>query len=327
MVSRAVLGMGAPLIDDIIFVDEDFIKNVVTGSKGGMETVDYNLLCHYIEQSKSSPHITVGGGESNTIRALARLGHSCGFIGKVGNDKEAEQYRSMMQDHGVEPLLSVSEKTPTGQVLCMVTPDGERTMRTYLGASVELTAKDLNPQHFIGAELFYLSAFSFLNGDLTMAAMKLAKENGLKIVLGLASFEVVRQFQDEILYALEHYVDIVFANEEEACVLAEDESEACDLMAKWNTVSVVHMGTAGSWINYDGKKEYYPVIPVDSVDTTGAGDFFAAGFLHGYLSKMPIETCLHYAAALGAEIVQAQGTQLRDEQWDNILKTNEGLTV
>jgi sugar/nucleoside kinase (ribokinase family) len=315
--STVVLALGAPLIDQVLLVPEEFVENL-PGEKGGSGMIDHETLQHLLDVCEIQPVIAAGGSTSNTVKGMAELGIKCAIVGKIGDDAHGKIYKDQMHKHGVYPLFHESE-TPTGQVLCFVTPDGQRTMRSYLGASLELEHHELHESNFEGIELFHLASYSFYNQDLTKQSLDLAKEAGAKISLDLASFEVVETFHEKLHYYLKHYVDIVFANEDEARALTgKSEKDTCSYLAQFCEIAVVSMGKNGCWVAHEGELHFCSALPEEPVDTTGAGDLFVGGFLTAYLEGKSVKECAHYGSVTGAAVVKVIGASLPEETWDAI---------
>jgi len=323
-----ILAIGAPFIDLILHVSEEFLATI-PGEKKGMEPTDHNSLLKIIQASQQTPFIIPGGSGANTIKGLTNLGHTCAIVGKIGTDDLGRLFEQEITNLGVQSLF-LPTNTPTGQSLCLVTPNGERTMRSFLGASQEMTAVDLKPEFFRGVKLVHIEGHSLLNGSLAVRAMELAKEVGAKISFDLGSFEIVSLYKETILSLLERYVDIVFCNREEAEHLTgKSPEEACRELKEICLVAVVLMGKEGCWVgdrskngcaeeNGNGKRKdvfQCPAYPVTPIDTTGAGDLFASGFLHGFFNGEPLKECARYGALLGAAVVQVQGTKIPTDIW------------
>nr|AFD03132.1 sugar kinase [uncultured bacterium W5-77b] len=312
-----ILSLGNPIVDIILQVPEEYLSSV-SGKKGGQEAVDYETFCKIIEGSQASPYMVPGGSATNTIKCLANFGQKCAFIGKTGNDDFASFFSQSLVDIGVVPLLLQSE-TPTGRSVCLVTPDGERSMRTFLGACVEMKPGDLEAKHFSGVSLLHIEGYALYNIPLVLHAMELAKKLGAKISLDLASFEIVELFKDKLWEILHKYVDIVFANELEAKALTGlDEESTCDRLAEICDIVVILMGRDGCWVRRREKKVHCQAYPVTPLDSTGAGDAFAGGFLHGYLEGRSLEASAHYGALLGAEVVQVLGAEIPQKVWKDL---------
>lgn len=313
-----ILGIGGPILDQVLQVSESYLATI-SGKKGGMEPIDFEGLQQLILKSGSQPVSVPGGSTRNTLHGLARFGEKCALLGMVGKDAQGQKYRSLLKEQGILPLLIESE-TPTATVLSLVTPDGERTMRTFQGASIEIRGHHINPAVFKPPKLVHLEGYTLFNDTYTEACMRLAKEEKAKISFDLASFEIVNAYRDTILNLLEKYVDVIFANEEEAFALTGEKKEeaACDFLAEICDVGVVLMGPQGCWVKNKEQKLHCPAYPVQPLDTTGAGDLFASGFLHGYMRDYPMEICAHYGAIAGRAVVQVMGPVIPHEGWEAV---------
>lgn len=285
-----------------------------------MEIVDHDTIQHLLQTSGSPATIVAGGSSANTIKGLANLGHTCALVGKIGNDTAGKRFLESMAKKNIHSHHIVST-TPTGQIVCLVTPDGERTFKDFLGSGQEMRADDLKPELFQGVKLVHIEGYTILNGDLTLRAMQLAKEAKAKVSFDLACFEVVEQFKDKLMHLLENYVDIVFANAQEAMALTGvSAEESCRALHELCETAVVSLNKEGCFIANNGQKIRCHAYPVQPIDTTGAGDLFAAGILHGYLTGQPWERCAHYGALMGAEVVQVLGAEIPEERW-KLLRT------
>jgi len=269
--------------------------------------------------------IVPGGSCANTIKGLASLGEKCGFIGKIGRDSVGQLYKDSMSQRGVIPLMTESINARTGEVICLITPNGERTMKAFLGASLQMTENDLLPQDFAGVKLLHVEGYSIYNEPLTLKAMQLAKQNGSMVSLDLGSFELVRQFKPLLLDMLRNYVDIVFSNSEEARELmggvpGRDVPEKCvDYLAKYCKVAVVMMGKDGCWVKSGNEKYKCPAdVVANPIDTTGAGDLFAAGFLYAYLQGYTLQQCARMGALSGKEVLFVMGAEVPMDRFSKI---------
>lgn len=314
-----IIGIGGPILDQLVRVTDAYLETV-PGEKGGMEPVTYEQLERIVAASGSQSVFVPGGSARNTLHGLARFGEKCALVGMVGNDSRGKAYRKLLEEQGIVPLL-LESPTPTAIVLSLVTPDGERTMRTFQGASVEIRGRHLDPRLFVGVKLVHLEGYALFNDDLVETAMRLAQEAGAKVSFDLASFEIVKAFRPHILYLLECYVDLIFCNEEEAkTLLGLKEEEACDRLAGLCEVAIVLMGRNGCWVRSGDQKKHCPAYPVEPLDTTGAGDLFSSGFLHGYMRGYPIEICAHYGAIAGRAVVEVMGPVIPHEAWEEIFQ-------
>lgn len=220
----------------------------------------------------------------------------------------------------IVPLYTQST-APTAQVVCLITPDRERTLRSFLGASQEMKAEDLKPEQFENVKLVHIEGYSLLNESLTERAMELAKEAKAKISFDLASFEITQAYKDKIIYLLSHYVDILFANEAETKMLTGLSPEkGSDILKDICQTVIILQGSKGCWVARRETKFHHPAFSVQSIDTTGAGDLFASGFLHGYLSQSSLQECARFGSLIGAAAVQYLGAEIPAEKWEEIKK-------
>lgn len=312
-----VLGIGSAFVDTILRVDEHFLEGV-PGAKGGMEPIEYETLVEILGRCPKGGVEIAGGSCTNVIRGLAHLGQECGIIGRVGNDLPGQMVAQQLREIGVTPYYHQSD-LPTGRVLSLVTPDGKRTCRTYLGASSTMTPELLDSALFEGVKLVHIEGYSLLYSGLTEKAMELAKKAGAKVSFDMASFEIAQQFHDQILDLLNGPIDIAFINEDEALALTEFNPEAtCDVVRGMCEIAVVLMGKDGCWVGNGTQSRYCSAFPVTPLDTTGAGDCFAAGFLHGFLSGFSLEKCAKLGALAGRAVVQILGAELSGETWRSL---------
>lgn len=315
--SYRVLGIGASCIDLLLPVEEDFLEHV-SGHKGGCALIDQEELDLLIKLKGTPPKIATGGSCANTIKGLACLHESCGFLSRIGRDHLGEHFAHYMKTLGVIDLFSHSS-LPTTQTLCLITPDGARTMRTSIGCTQEMNEHFLSPEYFKGIELVHLDAYTLYNGHLTEQAMKMAKEAGAQVSIDLSSFEVASRYRETLMDLLPKYVDVVFANEEELkAFLGLGPREGCLKLQEMCSIAVVLMGSQGCLVGHQGECFHSPAFPAHLVDSTGAGDLFASGFLYGYLHRYPLPLCARLGNRLGGAIVEVQGAELPKERWEMI---------
>jgi sugar/nucleoside kinase (ribokinase family) len=204
---HSILGIGAAILDHILYVDDDFLSTI-PGRKGGMEPIDITTFTDILRRYKSETKLIPGGSAANVIRGLSNLGHRCAFHCKVGQDKAADLFLEDLKRQNVLPISNKS-KTETAQVLSLVTPDGQRTCRTFLGASVEMCGRDLHAEEFKDASLVHIEGYSLTRNNLVLEAMRQAKAAGAKISFDLASFEIVENYKDFIFELASNYVDVL----------------------------------------------------------------------------------------------------------------------
>ena len=315
-----ILGLGSALIDLLIRIDNDEILEQLGFPKGSMQLVDdsgYNRLSEFIAgfESVKAP----GGTACNTMRALRHLKGDIGFIAKVGTDSHAYMYRKELERIGVTSYLIHDGRKPTGVATTFVSPDGERTFGTYLGASLLLNAEDLDPTVFDGYDCFYLEGYKLVNYPLVLRTAQIAKEKGIKYAIDLGSYNMVEEHIEFLKPFVREYVDILFANEEEArAYTGKEKWEALNELSRDADLCIVKLGAEGALIKKGGAAVHIPTLPITPLDTTGAGDFFSAGFLYGYSQNLPLATCGTIGNLLASHVIRYMGSNLPDEAWAEI---------
>lgn len=304
-----VLGIGHACMDLVLPVSEDFLTQI-PGEKGGAQGISFEKLTEIISASSTQPLLATGGSCANTIKGLAGLGEKCAFLGHIGNDALGEHFIQYMKNLGVVGLFSKSIR-PTTQVLCLITPDGQRTMRFCIGCSDEMTGDHLYPDYFKNTKVIHMDSYNMRNGNLMESVMQLAKKEQATISIDLSSFEIIRQFHEPLTKLIVQYVDIVFANADEIKALTGLEPfEGCLKLQEMCPIAVVLLGKRGCLVGHEGKVIESPAFPTNIVDSTGAGDLFASGFLYGYLQGYPLTKCARIGNRMGSAIVEVQGAEL-----------------
>lgn len=315
------LGLGNALVDIMIPLPGDEWLNEFGLPKGSMQHVERSVIdnllgktTHFIQQ------ISSGGSAANAIHGLARLGNTTAFIGKVGPDRLGNIFYSDMINSGIVPNLIVSA-TETGTAVAFVTPDSERTFAVFLGAALELGASDLKQEDFSGHNYLHIEGYLVQNHELIKTALMMAKNSGLKISLDLASYNVVEENLDFLKFIVGKYVDIIFANEEESLAFTGMMPEqALSYFARLCEIAVVKTGAKGSMIKSGDKICQIEIIPANVVDTTGAGDLYAAGFLHGLANGLALEKCGKAGAILSGNVIEHFGAKIPADSWEKIRK-------
>jgi sugar/nucleoside kinase (ribokinase family) len=316
---KKIIGMGNSLTDILLQIEDDSILTALDLKKGSMQLVDAQKMQEISEKLREIPaKMVTGGSASNTVNGIAKIGGKAGFFGKIGADDVGEFFRSDMQKNGATAHLLTSE-TPSGRCLVLISPDGERTMCTFLGAAAELTPEDISPEIFKDYDVFHIEGYLVQNHDLIRKAVETAKAHNLLVSIDLASFNVVEENLDFLKEIVEKSVDIVFANEEEARAFTQlSPSEALPLIAKLTDIAVVKAGASGSWVKSGEKIHAIPAIKAKAIDTTGAGDSYAAGFLYGLAKSCELDTCGKIGALISGKVVEVIGAKLNDEVWEEI---------
>ncbi len=321
-----ILGVGSALVDVLIHVDDEFLKKNVAGAKGGMEMVTRAEQERLIGLSPVMPELAPGGAAGNTIFTLARMGVPASMLSCVGDDAEGRFYRDAFRRFGGEPCFRMTKEAATGCCLSLVTPDSERTMRSYLGASQLLTAADVEAFDFAPFKAVYVEGYLLFLPQVTQTLMRRAHESGCKVAFDMASFEVVGIFREELRKLIPAYVDWIFANEDEAAALLGERNpeKALDMLATDCEVAVVKLGSKGSLARRGAEFARIAITPVEAVDTTAAGDTYAAGFIYGLEKGYDLARCGRIASLVSAEVVQVTGSTIPDDRWarlmDNLAK-------
>jgi sugar/nucleoside kinase (ribokinase family) len=315
----AVLGVGNALVDIITVLTDDSVLEEFGLPRGSMTLVDEELSKKIYDNVYSEKsEMSTGGSVANTMRTLACLGCRGGYLGKIGNDELGHVFKEAFEKRGIKTHLHFSEKE-TGRVMGLVSPDSERTMATYLGAAAELTPGDFNPLIFKDYQYAYMEGYLVFNHDLIKAGVEMAKAAGLKVAIDLASFNVVEANLDFLKDLIKTSVDIVFANEEEAkSFTGKDPEEAVHEIAGMCELAVVKVGKQGSYIKRGNEVIKVGTIKAIAIDTTGAGDNYAAGFFYGLTHNYDLETCGKIAALISGKVVEVIGANLPDHRWSEI---------
>ncbi|MEC8333483.1 MAG: adenosine kinase [Verrucomicrobiota bacterium] len=317
-----IIGVGNPIVDAIALVEEAYLSQI-DGDKGGMVLVNEDVISELIASLPTTPVTAPGGSAGNTLFALARMGASCSYLGKIGSCKEGVFYRDSFAKLGGDITRFKTGSVPNGRCLSLVTPDGERTMRTDLGAALSLSPDEISAADFVGCTHAHIEGYLLFNESLMYKVIESAKEAECTISLDLASFEVVNATKNILPEILRDYVDIVFANEEEGAAftgISDDYPAIALKLAELCEISAVKLGAHGSYIANNRNVEKIESIPAARVvDTTGAGDLWAAGFLFGWSQNRPLTECAKIGSILGAAVVQQQGSTLPENLWEDIL--------
>ena len=323
-----IIGMGNALVDVLVTLDNDVLLHEMGLPKGSMQLIDDVKLQKINDKfSQMKTHIATGGSAGNTIRALACLGAEVGFIGKVGNDRYGDFYREELKENSIDDKLLTSETLPSGVASTFISPGGERTFGTYLGAAASLKAEELTLEMFKGYSYLYIEGYLVQDHEMILRAIELAKEAGLQVCLDMASYNIVAADLEFFTLLMNKYVDIVFANEEEArAFTGKEPEEALGLIGKKCSIAVVKVGAKGSYIRKGTEEVQVAAISVDQVkDTTGAGDYFASGFLYGLTCGYSLEKCAKIGSLLSGNVIQVIGTTVSQECWDEIKLNINGI--
>jgi sugar/nucleoside kinase (ribokinase family) len=291
-----------------------------------MTLVDAILSAEIKKETKNNTRsIQTGGSAANTIHGIAKLGGRCGYIGKISDDEFGNFYLEDFRNNNINTHFFYSE-TGTGHATGLISPDSERTFGTYLGAAMELTADEMTHEIFRDYGILHIEGYLVQNHALIEAAMKIAKENGLLVSIDMASFNIVEANIDFLHQIIREYVDIVFANEEEATSLTgKNPEEALLEIAEMCSIAVVKLGAHGSLIKSGDRIIRIDAISAKSIDTTGAGDIYAAGFLYALTENLDLEIAGKIGSLLAGNVVEIIGAKIPEETWNKLLPQIELL--
>jgi len=315
-------GVGSPIMDLVSRVPDSFLANV-SGEKGGMVLVDDVEMGRIVALLESPPAITTGGSAANATFNAARLGLRTTFVGKVGGDAMAKAYLERFNSTGVDTARFKHGTSSNARCLALVTPDAQRTMRTCLGAAMTLSPDEISVEDFRGVRHAHIEGYLVFNQALCEAVLSAARSAGCTISLDLSSFEVVNATRDWMFRQFGHGIDIVFANEDEIKALYPGETADYEALtrklAALGVTAAVKLGRDGAWVARGSEiHRMPPVLLTDVLDTNGAGDAWAAGFLYGFLRDFPLNKCGAIAAIMGSETVRHLGPLIPDTVWKEV---------
>ena len=315
MKTADVLGIGVALVDYLSFVSDRQLESMHL-AKGTMKLIDHDELTQ-IQKLISPDSIQSGGSVANTIVQLASLGSQCHFIGKVAGDDTGSKFRKDMECVGVEFATALSEsELPTGRCYVFVTPDAQRTMCTFLGAGTSLAISDVDADAIANVRYMFVEGYLW---DSPSAKQMIAEKTAIAIQsdtaisLTLSDPLLVDRHREHLQDYVENYVDLLICNEFEALQMYRSKSldDAVELLRKKVMTLVVTKGEYGSLVVCGDETHVRNATRIcDVKDTTGAGDAYAAGFLHGFARQLPITDCMTIGSDLASEVVQHMGGRI-----------------
>ena len=306
-----ILGIGNAIIDVLCRVNDDFIiKNSLT--KSTMKLIDQAEFNSLLSRLKIEETIS-GGSVANSIVGLSQLGNKVAFVGKVKNDKLGQKYEDGLKKENVEFLyLKKDEPIPTGSCLILITPDSERTMCTYLGTAGKINDQDININDIKNSEITFLEGYLWDEGEPKKAFNK-AINNSNKVAMSLSDIFCVERHKAEFLDLVKNKLDIIFANEQEIMSLinTKDFKDVIDFTKILNKNVVITRGEKGAIaVNKGEVFECNAKENLNISDLTGAGDLFAAGYLHGIINNMNSKESLEKGTELSSKIIQKIGARI-----------------
>ncbi|WP_404401541.1 adenosine kinase [Idiomarina seosinensis] len=323
-----VIGIGNALVDQEFEVSEAFLQQhkIEKGMMALIEEDEQNKLIAELSKLGELKKQCGGGSAANSLVAFAQFGGKAFYCCKVANDEAGQFYRQDLEQVGIRTNLEQQKNVGiTGRCLVMVTPDAERTMRTHLGITADLSTTELDEEAIAAADYLYIEGYlitsEIARGAITKAK-QVARDNGTKLVVTCSDPAMVKYFRDGIDLILDGGVDLLFCNREEAQLLTgEDDAEAAAkaLLEKAGTVAIT-LGKDGALVIDNERQVYIPGVKVDAVDTNGAGDMFAGAMLYGMTQGMTLADAGRLASHAAAELVTEFGARLSKERQQQLLE-------
>ena len=307
-----VSGLGNPLVDILVHVDDDFICANSLG-KGIMHLIEKEDSRRLIDLLRDQRVEMESGGDCpNTITTLALLGLKAAFTGKVGRDELGDLFERRIKGQGVHSYLRKAG-VDTGTSVILITPDKERTMNTHLGACREYGIQDLPAEMIERSKFFYYTGYMWDTENQKGAAreaIRLARLNGVKVAFDVADPFAVERYKEDFLRLIGEDTDILFANAHEARLLTGCGVEECAAtLGALCPLVVIKNGGSVSYIHHENRVVTVPSFRTEVMDTTGAGDSFAAGFLYGLVKDYPLEKCGRIASFVASKTIEKVGAQ------------------
>lgn len=314
-----ILGLGNALVDVLSKLDSDETLVKIGIQKGAMDMISREQM-YVIRKYQANTETTQapGGANCNTMRAIALLGGQSGFIGKVGDDNLGEFYEEALLKAGVASYL-IKTEGPSGACTVFISPDGERTMGTFLGPAPTISPDEITEDVLRNYDCIHIEGYLIVNEELVRETMKKAKRLGLKVALDLANYNIVNAYKGLLEEVIPQYVDILFANASEAeAFTGLPAQEAVKALEKQVYVALVTLGKDGSLIGSEGKFYHVDAEGGKPVDTTGAGDNFAAGFLYGQSVGASLVQSAQIGSMLSGYVIDVVGPQVPADKWEQI---------
>lgn len=321
------IGLGNALVDVLLKLKNDDVLAEVGIKKGAMDMINQDQMIAIRKTQEGLERSQAPGGSAcNTMRAMACLGNKSGFIGKIGSDTVGEYYEEALSKAGVTPYFQKVDGI-SGSCTVLISPDGERTMGTFLGPAPDITSAEIEEDTLRAYDCIYIEGYLLVNEELVRGTMQKAKRAGLKIALDLSNFNIVNAFHGLLEEIIPEYVDILFSNESEAEAFTGLKAhEAVQVLSGMVEVSLVTLGKEGALVGAGGQVIVVQAEGGKPVDTTGAGDHFAAGFLYGQSVGATLEQSARIGSLLAGYIIDVVGAQIPDDKWEQIkLKVNSIL--
>lgn len=314
---KSILGIGNALTDILAVLPDDTLLKKYHLPKGSMQHVDMETGDKiWSTLKKTGVKYVPGGSAANTITCTAIFGMKSGYIGKIGNDELGNLFKSTMEQYGINTKMLYGSKS-SGRCMVFITgANAERTFADYMGSALEMGPEDLKEEYFKGYDYFHIEGYLVQNQELISKAVRLAKKAGCIISIDMASYNVVESNKAFLHNLVEKYVDIVFANETEArSFMGKEPKEALEALSELCKIAVVKVGKDGSWVKKGSEQYYIEAFPADTIDATGAGDTYAAGFLYAHSLGLPLKVCGEIGSIIAAKVVEVIGTKIDIPRW------------
>ncbi len=315
---KSILGIGNALTDILAVLPDDTLLKTFHLPKGSMQHVDMETGDKIWSALKPlGVHYVAGGSAANTITCTSIFGMQSSFIGKIGDDELGLLFKSDQEQYGIKTRLLTGSHSSGRSMVFVSGGNAERTFAVYLGAALDLVPEDLKPEWFEGNDYFHIEGYLVQNQELIRRAVELAHAAGCIISIDMASYNVVESNDAFLHDIVEKYVNIVFANETEARAFTKMRDPRASLLAisELCDIAVVKVGKDGSWVRSGAEEHYIEPWPAETIDATGAGDTYAAGFLYAHSLGMPLGVCGQVGSIIAAKVVEVIGTKVDVPRW------------
>jgi sugar/nucleoside kinase (ribokinase family) len=310
-----IYGIGNAIVDLLVEVDDNLIKELNL-NKGMFHLIDESQSKEILTKIKyAQMSIIPGGSAANAITTAALLGANTAFLGQVGDDEYGDLYKTETIKSSVNSKLKTAQGM-TGHAIVLITPDAERTLVVNLGISNRFSEADIDETEIKNSKILHIDGYLIDQAkSQCLNALKLAKKHNLTISIDASDAGVIERNKADFIHILKEYADIIFANEEEARVLTgKATKDAIQELAQWCDIAIVKCGNRGSLIQQKNKFITVAAVPTNAIDTTGAGDAYAGGFLYGITKNMTLEESGKLASTLASKVVSKIGARLTREE-------------
>lgn len=317
-----VVGVGSYVWDHIQPVEESFL-DAIQLPKRGWRSTDWHTFCEVQRLTRTQPkqRQLTGGSVANTIKGLSALGATCSLIGNVGLDPSGDELLKIMDQLGIITQATRSE-TPTSHILSLVTPDGARSFCAFVQSELETKESDLLPEYFEKCDLVHIEGYLIPNQCVIEKAAELAKRYEATVSYDIGNSQLGERYRERLWAFLSHYVDILFVDLDESFALTHlPPKSAAEFLSYLCPVAVVKAGADGCYAASKGKLVHQPAIPTTIVDTTGAGDLFASGFLFSFLEGGSLEECALFGNLMGSAAIETYGAEIPQARLQEIAAT------